>query len=190
MVEVHLSGGLELLLRFLVNLRLSLFPMEPLGDLQGVLVEFIAEVPIEFQVERGQLYEELFEVHQVINAFVDHLVDLELKELGVLAVLAFENDSIVLANELVVDLDLAQLEGQLPVFVALLEAERDILEVHVYDLPRLRRDYRYPKERKRLRLHRELLLLPSLLLNQTLLAHCILRVQNSHHSNVLFVSDF
>lgn len=84
--------------------------MEALGDLEGVLVEFVTEVSVEFEIERGQLHDELFEIDQIVNALVHDLVDLELEEPSVLTVLALENDGVLLTHELVVDLDLTQLE--------------------------------------------------------------------------------
>ena len=87
-----------------------MIPVEALGDLEGVLVKFVTEVSVEFEIERGQLHNELFEKHQIVNALVHDLVDLELEEPSVLAVLALENDGVFLTHELVVDLDLTQLE--------------------------------------------------------------------------------
>lgn len=106
MLEVQLSGSVKGLRLFVLR-DVGYLSVETLRDFEGVFVELIAEVAVEFQVERSELHEELLEIHQVVDALVHHLVDLELEELGIFAVLAFEDDRIVLANELVVDLHLS-----------------------------------------------------------------------------------
>ena len=110
-LEVWLLQIIEVELRFLIlpigllvdvfTSLLQLYPLSVLQDVQDVLVEFIAEVPIQVQIEGSEFKEEDFEVVEILDGLIVDVLDLEMDEVGApssLTLHPLQNDSVILSD--------------------------------------------------------------------------------------------
>jgi ABC-type amino acid transport system permease subunit len=110
-LEVWLLQIIEVELRFLIvslgllvdvfTSLLQLYPLSVLQDVQDVLIEFIAEVPIQVQVEWSEFEEENFEVVEILDGLIVDVLDLEMDKVGApssLTLHPLQNDGVILSD--------------------------------------------------------------------------------------------
>jgi len=110
-LEVRLLQIIEVELRFLIlpigllvdvfTSLLQLYPLSVLQDVQDVLVEFIAEVPIQVQIEGSELEEEDFEVVEILYGLIVDVLDLEMYKVSApssLTLHPLQNDGVILSD--------------------------------------------------------------------------------------------
>jgi ABC-type amino acid transport system permease subunit len=110
-LEVWLLQIIEVELRFLIvslgllvdvfTSLLQLYPLSVLQDVQDVLIEFIAEVPIQVQVEWSKFEEENFEVVEILDGLIVDVLDLEMDKVGApssLTLHPLQNDGVILSD--------------------------------------------------------------------------------------------
>ena len=110
-LEIWLLQIIEVELRFLIvslgllvdvfTSLLQLYPLSVLQDVQDVLIEFIAEVPIQVQVEWSKFEEENFEVVEILDGLIVDVLDLEMDKVGApssLTLHPLQNDGVILSD--------------------------------------------------------------------------------------------
>jgi hypothetical protein len=110
-LEVWLLQIIEVELRFLIlslsllvdvsTALLELYPLRVLQDVQDVLVEFIAEVSIQVQIEGSEFKEEDFEVVKILDGLIVDVLYLEMDKLCAASSLTLhplQNYSVILSN--------------------------------------------------------------------------------------------
>jgi ABC-type amino acid transport system permease subunit len=110
-LKVWLLQIIEVELRFLIlslsllvdvsTALLQLNPLRVLQDVQDVLVEFIAEVPIQVQIEGSELKEEDFEVVKILDGLIVDVLYLEMDKLCAASSLTLhplQNYGVILSN--------------------------------------------------------------------------------------------
>ena len=110
-LEVWLLQIIEVELRFLIlslsllvdvsTALLQLYPLRVLQDVQDVLVEFIAEVSIQVQIEGSELKEEDFEVVKILDGLIVDVLYLEMDKLCAASSLTLhplQNYGVILSN--------------------------------------------------------------------------------------------
>jgi hypothetical protein len=110
-LEVWLLQIIEVELRFLIlslsllvdvsTALLQLYPLRVLQDVQDVLVEFIAEVSIQVQIEGSELKEEDFEVVKILDGLIVDVLDLKMDKFCAASSLTLhplQNYGVILSN--------------------------------------------------------------------------------------------